>query len=256
MKTKTLEFKSLSVELEEVLMDSLHSIKGGWSDAADFLAWAQDFYDNHGQGTYEFNSETGEFQGLDGPLIVCDADGMGMISWDGGSTWGNLIGGNDEVTIHGPNGEFNITESEFNAAAFNNFIFDMTEAFEELGITANISELIADGTNNLAAAKAFAKIGAMADAIGVALDLTALYNFYKNNEGDMDAFKFTIETSSTGASIMAASIYGGPYGVLVGTMAATAIELAPQAWEGFTLALRELGGQFHNNYSNGWLPSP
>lgn len=256
MKTQTLEFKSLSPDLEEVLKDSLHTIKGGWSDAADFIGWAQDFYDSHDQGSYGFDSATGEFQGIDGPIIISDADGVGVLSWDGGQTWENSISGNGEVVIQGQSGSFSVSESEWNAAAVNNFIFDMSEAFEELGIWATISELIADGTNNLAAAKAFSKIGAMADAIGVALDLGALYNFYKNNEGDMNAFNFTIETSSTGASIMATSIYGGPYGVAVGVLAGTAIELTPQAWEGFNLALSELGGQFHTNYSNGWLPAP
>lgn len=160
--------------------------------------------------------------------ISTSGDPYNKVSFDGGKTWVNQAGP---------------------------FVLNIEAINQNLGNYADLAALGAYASNNVNAANAFGKISYATQAIGVGLDASKLYDYYNNNKGNMDGMRFSIRTTGTAASIMAASAYGGPEGIIVGTVVAGTATVAEYDYDGVTQALNNIWGQFMNQYSNGWLPS-
>lgn len=251
MKTETFEFKKLSSELEEVLMEKMITVKGGSSDGFDW----QEFYDTHEQGEYTY--EDGDFNlqdNEDQPMII-EMDGYDWISFDGGENWGSLLAEDGEVTIEGLGSDIIFEGNDFNLWASDNENFDFSDFFEGMGYITDLGELISERLNNLNASRWFSKLGSIADGLGVAMDISALIDYYKNEKGNMDGYRFSIRTTATGMGIVAGGTVGGAGGVVVGGMVGAMGDGAEFAYDTILNILEDLGGQFHTDFSNGWLPA-
>ncbi|MCZ4243532.1 hypothetical protein [Pedobacter punctiformis] len=89
------------------------------------------------------------------------------------------------------------------------------QGFQSLGFLADEASIIAASTNNIAALKMFGKLSIIAQTAGFTFDSVALYDHYQNNQGNMDAVRFSIKTTGTTMSIIAGSAVGGPPGILL-----------------------------------------
>jgi len=219
---KNLSFNELLNEMEQVDTTSMVKIKGGTSGGGGVSTIDDGYsYITDANGTYMVDNSS--YTSVSGDSYI-------RVSFDGGQTWENQAS-SDIASV------------------------DVSQINQNLGNYASLAALGAYASNNMAAASAFSNLSTATQGIGIGLDAAQMYNYYNENEGNMDGIRFSIRTSGTAASIIATSAYGGPEGIIVGTVVGGLAQGGEFAYDVTTETLNEVWGQFMNNYSNGWTPS-
>ena len=128
--------------------------------------------------------------------------------------------------------------------------------FENLATYCDMASMGAYYLNNSGAVRALSALNTIANAGGVVMDVNALKNYYQNGNGNMDGVRFSIRTLGTGASIIEASIVGGPQGVVIGAIAAGGVMSAEASYDGVLWWINEMAKgitDYQNALSNGWV---
>jgi len=257
-----LSFDELKNQMEVLENTSKKRVLGGKEMPQEQIPDMPDPFMGGTGGGYNSN---GKNSGFDSGYSLGGFTGAGRTPSMDNSSVSNPSGNNSGNYIADPNTYISASGDPYNKVSFDGgktwvnqagpFVFDLEAINQNLGNYADLAALGAYASNNVNAANAFGKISYATQAIGVGLDSKKLYEYYNNNQGDMDGMRFSIRTGGTGASIIASSVYGGPEGIIVGTIVTGIAITAEYDYDGVTKALNEVWGEFMNQYSNGWLPS-
>jgi hypothetical protein len=132
--------------------------------------------------------------------------------------------------------------------------FNLEKFNENLGNYATLASLGAFAANNPQAEAAFGKVGTFTSAFGIGIDTYKLYDYYNNNQGDMDGFRFSIRTTGGVATILGGSMLAGPPGIVFGVIAAGSTMIIEAEYDDIAKKLNQMMGSFANQYGAGGFP--
>ena len=260
-----LSLDELENEMEVLEKTSLKKIQGGKQPDYKLPVGVADGFPNEGKG-----APIGAVSGGGGVQSGYTLDGgyhnagttPSMDHSSSSNPYGNDSGGGylvDSATYTSASGDPYYKVSFDNGKTWVNQAssligFSLDKFTENLGNYSTLASLGAFAANNPKAEAAFGKLGVFASTFGIGLDATKLYDYYNNNSGNMDGFRFTIKTTGAGAGIIGASYYTGPQGAMVGTVIGVTTMVAEYQYEEIANKLNEMVNSFTNQYGAGGFP--